>query len=204
MKTRIFASVLLLVPASVWAAEYQIDPQHTSAQFSVRHMMVSNVKGEFTKVSGKMVYDPQNLGTSSVQAVIDATSLNTREPQRDTHLKSPDFFDVAKYPTVTFKSKQIYRSNGQLLMKGDLTMRGVTKEVVLTVDGPTPELKDPWGNLRIGASATTHVNRKDWGLNWNAALEAGGVVVGDDVTLTIDLEATRKADKAGAAVTSSR
>ena len=204
MRTRLFASALLIIPASVWGAEYQIDPAHSSAQFSVRHMMVSNVRGEFTKLSGKVIYDPQNLDASSVEAVIDANSLSTREAQRDTHLKSPDFFDVAKYPTLTFKSKQVYRANGQLLVKGDLTMRGVTKEVVLTVDGPTPELKDPWGNLRIGASATTHVNRKDWGLNWNAALEAGGVVVGDDVTLTIDLEATRKAEKGGAAVTSSR
>jgi polyisoprenoid-binding protein YceI len=192
MKTQLFASLLWLVPALTWAAEYQIDPAHSAAQFSVRHMMVSNVRGEFTKLSGKVIFDPQNLAASSVEAVIDATSLSTREPQRDTHLKSPDFFDAAKFPALTFKSKQIYRANGQLLMKGDLTMRGVTKEVVLTVDGPTPELKDPWGNLRIGASATARVNRKDWGLNWNAALEAGGVVVGDEVTLTIDMEAIRK------------
>jgi len=199
MKTQLFTSLLLLVPAAAWAAEYQIDPAHASAQFSVRHMMVSNVRGEFTKLSGKVVFDPQNLASSSVEAVIDATSLSTREPQRDTHLKSPDFFDVAKFPTLTFKSRQLYRANGQLLMKGDLTIRGVAKEVVLTVDGPTPELKDPWGNLRIGASATARVNRKDWGLNWNAALEAGGVVVGDEVTITIDMEAIRKPEKSATA-----
>lgn len=195
MKTQLMTSLLLLLPAAGWSAEYQIDPAHTSAQFSVRHMMVSNVKGEFTKVSGKINFDPRNLEASSVEAVIDAASLSTREPQRDTHLKSPDFFDVAKYPALTFKSRKIYRANGQLLMKGDLTMRGVTKEVVMTVDGPTPEIKDPYGNLRIGASATTRVNRKDWGLNWNAALETGGVVVGDEVTLTIDMEAIRQREK---------
>lgn len=195
MKKTLFTSLLWLVPALSWAAEYQIDPAHSAAQFAVRHMMVSNVRGEFTKLSGKVIFDPQNLAASSVEAVIDAASLSTREAQRDTHLKSPDFFDVAKFPALTFKSKQIYRANGQLLMKGDLTMRGVTKEVVMTVDGPTPELKDPWGNLRIGASATARVNRKDWGLNWNAALEAGGVVVGDDVNITIDMEAIRKPEK---------
>jgi polyisoprenoid-binding protein YceI len=199
MKTQLITSLLLLVPATTWAVDYQIDPAHSAAQFAVRHMMISNVKGEFTKVSGKVSFDPQNLAASSVEAVIDATSLSTREPQRDTHLKSPDFFDVAKFPTLTFKSKQIYRANGQLMMKGDLTMRGVTKEVVMTVDGPTAEIKDPYGNLRIGASATAHVNRKDWGLNWNGALEAGGVVVGDEVTITIDMEAMRKPEKSTSA-----
>jgi polyisoprenoid-binding protein YceI len=199
MKTQLITSLLLLVPATTWAVDYQIDPAHSAAQFAVRHMMISNVKGEFTKVSGKVSFDPQNLAASSVEAVIDATSLSTREPQRDTHLKSPDFFDVAKFPTLTFKSKQIYRANGQLMMKGDLTMRGVTKEVVMTVDGPTAEIKDPYGNLRIGASATAHVNRKGWGLNWNGALEAGGVVVGDEVTITIDMEAMRKPEKSTSA-----
>jgi len=110
--------------------------------------MASNVKGEFTKLSGKVIFDPQNLASSSVEAVIDTARLSTREPQRDTHLKSPDFFEVAKFPTLTFKSGQIYRAGAQLVIKGDMTMRGVTKEIVLTVDGPTPELKDPWGNLR--------------------------------------------------------
>ncbi len=199
MNKQLITSLLLLLPAAGWGAEYQIDSAHSAAQFAVRHMMVSNVRGEFTKVSGKLNFDPQNLGASSVDAVIDATSISTREPKRDEHLKSADFFDVAKYPTLAFKSKQVYREGGQLLMKGDLTMHGVTKEIVMSVDGPTPELKDPYGNLRIGASATSHVNRKDWGLNWNAALEAGGVVVGDEVTITIDMEAVRKPEKAPAA-----
>jgi polyisoprenoid-binding protein YceI len=200
MKTYLTIPLLLLAPVMTWAAVYQIDPSHSAAQFSVRHMMISNVKGEFAKVSGNVVFDPRDLPSSSVEAVIDAASLNTREPQRDTHLKSADFFDVAKFPTLTFKSKQIYRANGQLLMKGDLTMHGVTKEVVMTVDEPTPEIKDSYGNWRIGASATTRINRKDWGLNWNAALEAGGVVVGDEVTITIDMEATRRPEKSSAAV----
>jgi polyisoprenoid-binding protein YceI len=120
-------------------------------------------------------------------------SINTREPKRDAHLKSPDFFDAAKFPTLTFKSKQIWRSGGKLRAKGDLTMRGVTREVVLDIDGPTAEVKDQWGNLRFGASATTRVNRKDWGLVWNQTLETGGVMVGDEVAITIDLEATKNA-----------
>jgi polyisoprenoid-binding protein YceI len=155
--------------------------------------MISNVKGEFTKVSGTIVYDPKNPAAAKIDAVIDVNSISTREPQRDTHLKSPDFFDTAKFPTLTFQSKQVWKSNGKLQVKGDLTMHGVTHEVVLDIDGPTAEVKDPWGNPRFGASATTKVDRKNWGLVWNKALEAGGVMIGDEVTITIDIEATRKA-----------
>jgi polyisoprenoid-binding protein YceI len=181
---------------------YDIDPAHSSAQFSVRHLMISNVKGEFTKVKGTIVYDPNNLPASRIDAVIDATSISTRDEKRDGHLKSPDFFDVAKYPALTFKSKQIWKANNKIQAKGDLTLRGVTREVVLDIDGPTPAQKDPWGNLRVGATATTKLNRKDWGLTWNQALESGGVVVGDEVLITLDIEAVQKAN-APATVTSS-
>ena len=171
---------------------YEIDSAHSSAQFSVRHLMISNVKGEFTNVKGTVVYDPNNLGASRVDAVIDVNTINTREAKRDAHLKSPDFFDVVKYPTLAFKSKQLWKKDGKLQMKGDLTMHGVTREAIFDIDGPTSEIKDPWGNTRFGATATAKINRKDWGLTWNQALEAGGVAVGDEVTITLDIEAVKK------------
>lgn len=183
----------LLLTGAALAQSYNLDSAHSSAQFAVRHMMVSNVKGEFSKVSGTVVYDEAKPENSKVQATVDATTVNTREPKRDEHLKSPDFFDVAKFPTLTFQSKNAWKQGGKLMVTGDLTMHGVTKEATLAVDGPTPEVKDPWGNLRRGASATVVVNRKDFGLMWNKALEAGGVMVGDEVTLTLDVEMVRSA-----------
>jgi polyisoprenoid-binding protein YceI len=172
---------------------YQIDPAHSAAHFSVRHMMISNVRGEFTKVSGTVQYDAANPANSSVEALIETASINTCEPQRDTHLKSADFFDVEKFPEIAFRSKSVAAGDGELQVKGDLTIHGVTREVALTVEGPTPEAKDPWGNQRIGASATTKINRKDFGLGWNVVLEAGGVLVGEEIKISIDLEAVRQA-----------
>jgi polyisoprenoid-binding protein YceI len=173
---------------------YQIDPAHSAAHFSVRHMMISNVRGDFTKVSGTVLLDARNPANSAVEALIDAASINTREAQRDTHLKSADFFDVEKYPEMAFRSKSVVAAeDGELRVKGDLTIHGVTREVTLTVEGPTPEAKDPWGNQRIGATATTKINRKDFGLGWNVALEAGGVLVGEDIRISIDIEAIRQA-----------
>jgi polyisoprenoid-binding protein YceI len=171
-------------------AVYQIDPTHTSAHFSVRHMMVSNVRGEFPRISGTVTFDPQDPAASSVEAVIDAASINTREPQRDEHLKSADFLDVEKFPKLVFKSKRVIPGHGGGKVVGDLTIHGVTHEVTLDVERPTPEMKDPWGKQRIGASATTTLSRKDYGLVWNQALESGGVLVGDQVKITIDLEAS--------------
>jgi polyisoprenoid-binding protein YceI len=172
---------------------YQIDPAHSSAQFSIRHMMISNVRGEFPKLSGTIVYDPEHPEQSSVDVTIDVSSISTREAQRDTHLKSADFFDAEKFPTITFKNKEVVaHKNGDVKLKGDLTIRAVTREVVLDVEGPTPESKDPWGNQRIGASATTKINRKDFGLTWNSALETGGLLVGDEVKITLDIEAIRQ------------
>jgi polyisoprenoid-binding protein YceI len=174
------------------AAEYEIDPAHSNAQFSVRHLTVSNVRGEFAKVTGSASFDPNNLQTGVLEATIDVNSIVTRDPKRDEHLKSADFFDVAKYPTLRFKSREFERANGRLRITGDLTIHGLTKLVVLDVDGPTPEIKDPWGGLRIGASATAKVNRKDFGLIWNAPLEAGGFVLGDDVAITLEVELVKK------------
>ena len=171
---------------------YQIDSSHSAAHFSVRHMMIANVRGEFTKVSGTILYDPENPKNSSVEAVIDASSIATRDPQRDAHLRSADFLDAEKYPVLTFRSKSISGERGDWKVTGDLTIRGVTREVTLEVEGPTPETRDPWGNLRIGATATGKINRKDFGLTWNTALETGGVLVGDEVKLTLDVEGVRQ------------
>ena len=183
---------LTAFPLAAQPATYVIDSAHSSAQFSVRHMMVSNTKGEFSKVGGTIVYDPKNPAASKVEAVIDATTVNTREPKRDADLKGSEFFDVAKYPELTFKSKQVSVSGDKLLVKGDLTIRNVTKEVVLTVEGPTPEVKDQRGRMKIGASATTKINRREFGLLYNQLLETGGVVVADEVSITLDIEAARK------------
>jgi polyisoprenoid-binding protein YceI len=174
-------------------ANYQIDSAHSAAHFSVRHMMISNVRGEFSKLSGTLTYDPANPAASTLDASIEVSSVNTRDAQRDAHLRSPDFFDAERYPLLTFHGKEIAASGGELTLKGDLTMHGVTREIVLSVEGPTPEHKDPWGNLRIGATATAKLNRKDFGLNWNAALETGGVLVGEDIKITLDIEAIRQA-----------
>lgn len=181
-----------LLPLAAQPVTYKIDSSHSSATFSVRHMMVSNTKGEFSKMEGTIVYDAKNLAASKVEATIDASTINTREPKRDAHLKSPDFFDVAKFPTLTFKSKKFYKEGAQIKVKGDLTIHGVTKEVVLALDGPTPEAKSPRGGIVIGASASTKINRKDFGLVYNAALETGGVLVGDEVSITLDIEGIRQ------------
>ena len=173
-------------------AIYEIDSAHSAAHFSVRHLMISNVKGEFSKVTGTVVYDPNNVEAARVNATIDATTINTRDEQRDAHLRSADFFDTEKYPTLTFKSTQVSKSKNKLRVTGDLTIHGVTREVILDVDGPTAEVKDPWGNTRVGATASTKINRKDWGLTWNSALETGGVLVGEEVTITLDIEAVNK------------
>lgn len=181
------ATTLNTAPAGT--AVYQIDPAHTAARFKVRHMMVAWVHGEFSNISGSVRFDPVNLANSAIDITIDAASIDTREAQRDAHLKSPDFFDVAAFPAITFRSKKFARAGeDEYKVTGDLTIHGITREVVLNVEGPTPEMKDPWGNVKMGASATAKVNRKDFGLVWNVALEAGGVLVGDDVHITIDAE----------------
>jgi polyisoprenoid-binding protein YceI len=195
MTRRLFAvagTLAFLAAAAPLFAEgnnWQIDPAHTNTQFAVKHMMVSTVRGQFNKTSGTATWDGKDFTTASVEIAIDAASINTREPRRDDHLRSADFFDVAKFPTLTFKSTKIQQvAPGKVKMTGDLTIHGVTKSVVLDVDGPSAPLKEQNGGVRVGASATTTINRKDFGLTWNRAIEAGGVVVSDEVAITIDVE----------------
>ncbi|HEX3660382.1 MAG TPA: YceI family protein [Acidobacteriaceae bacterium] len=176
--------------ASVAAATtWNIDPVHSIAEFRVKHMMISNVRGQFTGVTGALTYDPASLENSHVEASVDVASINTHDPQRDTHLKSPDFFDAEKFPALTFRSSRVTRrASGAVVVAGPLTIHGATREVEFVVEGPTPPTKDPWGNTRIGVSATTKIDRRDFGLTFNAALETGGVLVGEEVTITLELE----------------
>jgi len=179
-------SAIAVAQSGTW----QIDPNHSSAQFSVRHLGVSTVRGAFTKVSGSATYDRANPAHTTLNASIEANSVDTRVERRDNDLRSPNFLDVQKYPTITFQSKQAKADGaGKLQVIGDLTIHGVTKEVVLDVDGPSAPIKDPWGNQRIGASASTKINRKDFGVSG-----APGVV-GDDISITIDAELIQPAAK---------
>lgn len=196
----LLAVIAVALPGSAFAADYVIDPSHTSVGFTVRHLMVTKVRGSFEKVSGTVKYDPNEPEKIVIDATIDAASINTGEAKRDEHLRSPDFFDVAKHPTLTFKSKKAkVLGKGKLEVIGDLTIRGVTKEVTLQVEGLDQEIKDPWGNVRRGATATTRINRKDFGLAWNQVLETGGVMVGEDVDIQIDVQLIRQAAKEEAA-----
>lgn len=168
---------------------WKIDPVHSIAEFRVKHMMISNVRGQFTGVAGSLVYDESSPASSRVEATVDIATIDTRDPQRDTHLKSADFFDAEKFPQMTFASSRVTRrSGGTIAVAGPLTIHGVTKEVEFVVEGPTTPVKDPWGNTRIGVTANTKINRKDFGLGWNAALEAGGVLVGEEVSISLELE----------------
>jgi polyisoprenoid-binding protein YceI len=169
-------------------ATYQIDPVHSSVQFSVRHLMISNVRGTFTGVKGTVVYDGENPTAATIEAEIDASTINTLDTNRDAHLKTAEFLDVEKYPTMTFKSTKIEKDGDGLKVTGDLTLHGVTKPVVLVVEEIAPEAKDPWGNTRVGAAAKTKLKRSEFGLTWNAAVETGGVMVGDELKLDFELE----------------
>jgi polyisoprenoid-binding protein YceI len=176
------------------ALQYNIDSAHSGVHFKVRHLMISSVRGEFTKVSGSIAFDPGNPAASGFEATIDAASIATRETDRDNHLKSADFLDVANHPTITFKSKTLTATGpDSYLAVGDLTIRGVTRPVTLTISEVSPEAKDPWGLLRRGATATATINRKDFGVSFNMALETGGFVVGDDINISIDVEFVRPA-----------
>lgn len=168
---------------------WNIDPAHSAAEFKVKHMMISNVKGKFTGLIGVLNLDEADVMKSSIEASIPVGTVSTGEDQRDGHLKSADFFDVEKFPAMTFKSSKVARvSEGELAVSGDLTLHGVSKAVTFAVEGPSEPAKDPWGNLRVGLSATAKINRKDFGLTWNSALETGGVLVGEDIAITLDVE----------------
>jgi polyisoprenoid-binding protein YceI len=183
-------SLLCLTPAG--AQEWQIDRAHSAAQFSVRHLMVSTVRGHFGKLTGVVRYDPKNPAGASVQAEVDVSTIDTREPKRDAHLKSPDFFDMARFPTMTFKSTKVEPAGGGVLnVTGDLTIRGVARPTVFRVEGLSEPVKDR-GGLRMGATATAKINRKDFGMTYNRVLEAGGLTVGDEVTITIDVELVQR------------
>ncbi|HEY0715624.1 MAG TPA: YceI family protein [Polyangia bacterium] len=183
------AGGLLAFSGSASAADWVIDPAHSTAEFGVKHMMLTTVKGHFEKVAGTVNLDEKDPTKSSVEVKIDANSINTREPNRDKHLRSADFFDVAKHPELVFKSTKIEKAGkDKYKVTGDFTMRGVTKPIVLQVNAPNKELKNPWGVPTRAVTATGKINRKDWGLEWNKALEAGGVLVGDEVALDIQLE----------------
>jgi polyisoprenoid-binding protein YceI len=180
------------VPALAQTATWTIDPNHSTAQFTVRHLGISNVRGNFTKVAGTVVLNEKDISQSQVSASIDVSSVDTRVEMRDKDLRSPNFFDVEKYPTIEFKSKKVVSDGGKLQLIGDLTIHGTTREVTLDVDGPTPEMTDPWGNPRRGISATTAINRKDFGLLYNKLLGTGEAMVGDNVKIQIDAEFVKK------------
>ena len=186
------------LPALAAGNTWQLDPAHSSAQFSVKHLAISTVRGAFSKVTGTATIDDKDVTKSHVDVTIDVNSVDTRQPDRDKDLKSDKFFDAANYPTITFKSSKVEQAGaGKLKVTGDLTIRGTTQSVVLDVDGPTPPVKDPWGNSRVAVSATTKINRQDYGVKWNAKLDNGGVVVGDDVSIVIDAELVQQAAKSG-------
>lgn len=188
-----FAAAISL-PAAAATSAWQIDPNHSAAQFAVRHLAISTVRGAFTKVDGTVQLDDKEISRSSVDVTIDAASVDTRVPNRDKDLRSDHFFDVEKYPTLTFKSTKVEQVEaGKLKVTGDLTIHGVTKQVVLDVEGPTAPVKDPWGNQRAAVTATTKINRQDFGMKWNPTMDNGGLVVGNDVVITIDVEMVQKA-----------
>ena len=185
--------LLLTMPVMAHAASWEIDPAHASVEFRVRHLMVAWVKGAFPDVAGTVEIDETDLTKSKVSVTIGAASIDTNNAKRDEHLRSADFLDSASYPVITFVSKKIVVADGQLRQViGDLTIRGTTREVTLSVAELTPAIKDPWGNTRRGATATAEINRKDFGLTWNKALETGGMVVGDEVRIALDVELIRK------------
>jgi len=172
---------------------YKVDAAHSTVDFRVRHLMIANLRGEFSGVEGTVTFDPRNPSSSKIEAAIDARTINTRDANRDQHLRSAEFLDPDKFPKITFVSKNITAAGrDRWQVTGDLAIHGITKAVTFDVEGPTPEAKDPWGNLKIAASADAKISRKDFGLTWNMPLEAGGVLVSDEVAIHMDIELTRQ------------
>lgn len=192
-KVVIALAITLAAPILAHADTWQIDPMHTNVEFTVRHLMISNVKGNFEKTSGTITTDGSDPASAKIDATIDATSLNTRVEKRDADLKSPNYLDVAKYPTITFKSTKVEAAGeGKWKVTGDLTLHGVTKSVVLDVEGTGAPIHDPMGNTRAGAAATTEIKRSDFGITSNKTLDTGGVMIGDEIKISIDVEAIKK------------
>lgn len=192
----ILSIIALSLPSWADASTWKIDPDHSHLGFQVRHLMIANVYGTFTHFTGNVQLDDQDITKSSVTVAIDTTSINTNVTKRDTHLKSADFFDVAKYPTMTFVSKKVIKTGSDSLdIIGDLTLHGVTRQVTLHATVPAKISKDPWGGLRRGAFASTTINRTDFGLLWNAPLETGGIAVGNEINLGLEIEMIKQADK---------
>jgi len=189
----LFACLALVLPQIVGAATYQLDPVHSSIQFKIRHLTVANVTGTFNNFKGSATIEGEDPATLKVEVTIEAASVNTGNEKRDEHLKTPEFLDVAKYPTITFVSKKVMKGDpGKLKITGDLTLHGVTREIAVDLEGPTPEIKDPWGNFRRGASGTAKIDRRDFGITWSKSLDAGGLVMGNEVTIYVEVEWVRK------------
>ncbi len=189
---RTIVALSLLSPLLASAAEYELDATHSYVGFTIRHMMVVNQRGQFQKARGLLRYDDGDPARSSVEAAVDLASIDTREPKRDEHLRSPDFFDVARYPTMTFRSTRFERVGERWKITGELSLHGVTRPVVLDAGPLSPESRDPYGVVKVGTSATSTINRKDFGLTWNRVLETGGIAVGDDVQIVLELEFNKK------------
>jgi len=184
---------ILAIPVFTHAATWEMDSAHSSFQFKVRHMTVSSVKGDFSKFRGVVMIDDKDITQMKVEMAIEAASVNTGHAQRDDHLRGPDFLDVVKYPAITFSSSKVVKADGgKLKVTGDLTLHGVTREITVDVEGPTAEVKDPGGNFRRGATATAKINRRDFGMTWNKVLDGGGLVVGDEVNIYVEVELIRK------------
>ena len=182
-------AAICLISSSAMASNWTIDPDHSNIQFKIRHLMITDVKGTFGKVKGVIRIDEKDMSLSAVEVTIEIDSINTGVAKRDEHLKSNEFFDAARFPTMTFVSRKVTQSGkGQMKILGDLTIRGISREVVLDVEGPTNEIKDPWGNSRRGASATTKINRTDFGLTWNKSMESGGMMIEDTVFINLEIE----------------
>jgi len=191
--TSISTIIALALPAFAFASTWTIDPDHSNVGFKIKHLMITNLKGTFDKYTGTVEINDKDITKSKVEFTVDTNSINTNVQKRDEHLRSADFFDVAKFPTMTFVSKKVAKAGkDKLKVTGDLTLHGITRQVVLDVEGPSVESKDPMGAIRRGATASTKINRKDFGLVWNKALETGGVAVGEEVTITLEIEMIKK------------
>jgi polyisoprenoid-binding protein YceI len=189
----LLACLTLAIPAIAGAASYQMDPVHSNIQFKIRHLTVSNVTGTFNKIKGSATMEGEDPSTLKVEVAIEAASVDTGNEKRDQHLRSPDFLDVAKYPAITFVSKKVAKAEpGKLKVTGDLTIHGVTREITVDLEGPTSEVKDPWGGFRRGATATARIDRRDFGITWNTPLDSGGLLVGNEVSIYVEVEWVKK------------